>query len=143
MVRMELSKLVITETSDYQVVWLKEKGGDRTFPILIGIVEAAAIDRNLREIPTPRPLTHDLMAQMVTGLGGILDRVTISGLQNNTFFAKLVIKLNGRNYEIDSRPSDAIAMAVRLKSDIYVDDEVLNNVCSDLKEGEDAPPEQA
>jgi len=130
MVRMELSKILITETSDYQVIWLREKGGVRSFPILIGIVEAAAIDRRVRDIQPRRPLTHDLLASVITGLGAKLERVVVSSLQNNTFYAKLVLQLNGNSVEIDSRPSDAVAVAVRLDAPIYVEEEVLEHVCS-------------
>ncbi len=130
MVQMELSKILITETSDYQVIWLREKGGTRTFPILIGIVEAAAIDRTIREIQTPRPLTHDLLANVIQGMGAQLERVVVCSLHSNTFYAKLVIQRNGEQIEIDSRPSDAVAIAVRTEAPIFVEDDVLNHVCS-------------
>jgi len=128
MILMELSKILITETGEYQVVWLREKGGTRTFPILIGIFEAAAIDRVVREIATPRPLTHDLMADTLTSLGARLERIVVSSLQSHTFFAKLMIERDGETVEVDSRPSDAIALAVRLGAPIYVAEEVLRDV---------------
>ncbi len=133
MVQMELSKIIITETSDYQVIWLREKGGQRTFPILIGIVEAAAIDRTVRDIQTPRPLTHDLLASVITKVGATLDRVIVSSLRNNTFYAKLVLQMNGNTLEVDSRPSDAVAVAVRLNAPIFVEETVLDNVCNESK----------
>ena len=140
MVRMELSKIIITETSDYQVIWLREKGGQRTFPILIGIVEAAAIDRTIREIQTPRPLTHDLLASVITTLGAKLDRVIVSSLRHNTFYAKLLLQVDGSILEVDSRPSDAVAIAVRLNAPIFVEDDVLNSVCDGSKNAEDSGP---
>jgi len=136
MVPMELWKIIIRETSDFQEIWLREKGGQRAFPILIGIVEAAAIDRSIREISTPRPLTHDLLANIISTLKAQLAYVLISSLHDNTFFSKLVIRQNGSQFEVDSRPSDAVAMAVRLGSPIYVEEQVLNHVCRQQGEGE-------
>jgi len=130
MIEMELSKILITETSDYQVIWLREKGGIRTFPILIGIVEAAAIDRSVREITPQRPLTHDLLASVINQLGAQLERIVVCSLRNSTFYAKLVLVLNGSTVEIDSRPSDAVAIAVRLNAPIFVDEAVLEHVCN-------------
>ena len=130
MIQMELSKILITETSDYQVIWLREKGGTRTFPILIGIVEAAAIDRKIRDIQTPRPLTHDLLANVIESMGAQLSRIVVCSLHSNTFYAKLVIDFNGHEIDIDSRPSDAVAVAVRMDAPIYVENDVLEHVCS-------------
>ena len=144
MVEMELSKIIITETGEYQVVWLREKGGERTFPILIGIFEAAAIDRAVREIQPPRPFTHDLMASMITALDVTLERIVVSALHSHTFYAKLFLQRDGDVIEVDSRPSDAIAVAVRLGSRIFVDEAVLDNVCAsadnpDASEPPDGP----
>ncbi len=133
MICMELSKIVITESSDCQVIWLREKGGQRTFPILIGIVEAAAIDRAIREIGTPRPLTHDLLADVITSMGATLERIVVNSLQRTTFYAKLVLRLDSNVIEVDARPSDAVAIAVRLNAPIFVEDEVLDHCCSDSK----------
>lgn len=130
MIEVELSKIMITETSEQQVVVLKERGGARNFPILIGIFEAAAIDRRVRGIETPRPMTHDLVASVIAGMDGRLERVEVNALKDNTFYAKLVVQMNGRSVEIDSRPSDAIAVAVRTESPIFVAEEVLDEVCS-------------
>jgi hypothetical protein len=136
MIEMELSKILITETSDYQVIWLRERGGVRQFPILIGIVEAAAIDRKVREIKTLRPLTHDLLASVVEKLGASLARIEVCGLRNNTFYARLVLSRNGEQIEVDSRPSDAVALAVRVGAPVFVADEVLDQVCR----GDSPPP---
>jgi len=140
MIQVELSKIIITETSDYQVIWLREKGGQRTFPILISIVEASAIDRTVRDIKTPRPLTHDLLSTVISTLGAKLDRIVVSALRNNTFYAKLLLTLDGRTVEVDSRPSDAVATAVRLDAPIFVEDDVLDHFCSNTKK-DDAPPD--
>ncbi len=129
MVHMELSRIMISETSDHQIIVLKEKGGQRSFPIVIGLHEAWAIDRAVKEIPTPRPLTHDLLSSVITQLSGDVDRIEISDLKNNTFYAKIVIKQNGSSLEIDSRPSDAIALAMQGDTPIYVAKTVLEEVC--------------
>lgn len=129
MVRMELKRIVITETSDQQVIVLKEKGGVREFPILIGIYEATAIDRNVKEIETPRPLTHDLLSAVIQGLNGELEKIVVSDLRDGTFYAKLLISHNGRTLEIDARPSDAIALATHEKAPILVEESVLDEVC--------------
>ena len=94
------------------MVFLKEVGGERQFPILIGIFEATSIDRRVKEISRPRPLTHDLIVKIVDAMGGELDSVVISELKDATYFANLRIKSEGELIEIDARPSDAIAIAV-------------------------------
>ena len=129
MVHMELSRIMISETSDHQIIVLKEKGGQRSFPIVIGLHEAWAIDRAVKEIPTPRPLTHDLLSSVIMRLSGGVERIEISDLKNNTFYAKIVIKQNGSALEIDSRPSDAIALAMQDHTPIYVAKTVLEEVC--------------
>lgn len=128
MVLMELSRIMISETSDHQIIVLKEKDGDRSFPIVIGLHEAWAIDRALKEIPTPRPLTHDLLINVITQLSDGLEKIEISDLKNNTFYAKIIIKQNGNILEVDSRPSDAIALAMQRKTPIYVAEKVLEEV---------------
>ena len=113
MVLMELSKILITETSDHQIIVLKEKDGQRSFPIVIGINEAWAIDRAVKGITTPRPLTHDLIHNVIEGLNAGVVKVVINDLKNNTFYAKIVLQGNSALVEIDSRPSDAIALAMQ------------------------------
>lgn len=130
MIEMQLSRIVIRETSDQQSLHLKEKDGERQFPIVIGIFEAVAIDRRIRDRKTPRPMTHDLMASLVQSLGARLDRVVISDLRNNTFYAKLVVSraASGETLEVDARPSDAIALAVHLDAPIFVEERVIESV---------------
>ncbi len=129
MIQCELIKIMITETADPQVIVLKEVGGERAFPILIGISEAIAIDRKIKGYEPARPLTHDLLASVVTSLGGRLDRIEVCALQESTFFAKLIVSRNGEVVEVDARPSDAIALAVRLEAPIFVAEEVIGEVC--------------
>ncbi len=130
MVHMELSKIMITETSDHQIIVLKEKDGQRSFPIVIGLHEAWAIDRAVKGITTPRPLTHDLICNIIDGLNAGVVRIVINDLRNNTFYAKVVLVQNGSTIEIDSRPSDAIALAMQKNTPIFVARKVLEEVCN-------------
>lgn len=126
-VRCDLARIIITETSDQQIIVLRERDGERAFPIVIGSFEAAAIDRRLKGIPIPRPLTHDLLAAVIEQLGGDLEKIVISDLRDHTFYAKLVIRQGSRLIEVDARPSDAIALGVASDVAIYVEDRVLND----------------
>ncbi len=132
-VQMELSRIVINEITDEQVIYLKEVEGDRTFPILIGIFEATSIDRRVKGVVPQRPLTHDLLLSVAEQLGGELESVVISELRESTYYAKLRIRQNGELLEIDSRPSDAIAVAVTCDPPlpIYVSEDVLQDVLGD------------
>ena len=129
-VLMELSRIIISEINDNQVIYLKETEGSRQFPILIGIFEATSIDRRVKGYPSPRPLTHDLIVSVVENLGAEFQDVVISELKEHTYFAKLRVKHEGELVEIDARPSDAIAVAVTCQPPlpIYVNEEVLNDV---------------
>ena len=102
--------------------------GERAFPIVIGIWEAVAIDRNIKQKRTPRPMTHDLLENVILGLGAKLEKVIVNDLQDRTFYAKLILRRNGETFEIDSRPSDAIALAVQMKATIYVEERVLEDL---------------
>ena len=135
-VEMQLARIIISEINENQVVFLKEVDGDRQFPILIGIFEATSIDRRVKEVIRPRPLTHDLVVGIVDSLGGELDSVVISSLKDHTYFANLRIKRDGEIIDIDARPSDAIAVAVTCSPHlpIYVEEDVLNEAIT--------PPEQ-
>ncbi len=129
-VAMELSRIIISEINNEQVICLKEIDGERTFPILIGIFEATSIDRRVKEIETPRPLTHDLLVNAVELLGGDFQDVVISELREHTYFAVLRVRHEGELIEIDARPSDAIAVAVSCDPQlpIYVSEDVLTDV---------------
>src|SRR5207245_11637658 len=124
-VQMELKRIIINEVNDQQVVMLREAEGERSFPIVIGIFEATSIDRRVKGMPSPRPLTHDLVANVIDQMGGELQDIYISELPEHTYFAKLRIRKDGELIQIDSRPSDAIALAVTAQVPIYVDEEVL------------------
>ncbi|MEM6749387.1 MAG: bifunctional nuclease family protein [Planctomycetota bacterium] len=134
-VPMELARILIRETDDMHVVELRESGVDpaeaRVFPIVIGMHEAAAIERRLMGQVPPRPQTHELLDSVIGELGYRLDRIEISDLQAHTFFAKLVLTNGepGRTREVDSRPSDAIALGVATEAPIFVAEHVLDEVC--------------
>ena len=131
-VEMRLSRIIISEITEDQCVYLSEVGGERQFPILIGMFEAMSIDRRVKQIPRPRPLTHDLIVNIVEKMGGELDSVVISELRDRTYFASLRVKVSGELIEVDARPSDAIAVAVTHDPvlPIYVAEEVLEAASS-------------
>ena len=130
-VHMELKRIIISEIHEQQIIVLKEVDGERNFSIMIGIFEATSIDRRVKKMPSPRPLTHDLVANVVEQMGGEISDVYISELRDHTYYAKLLIKTNGELVEVDSRPSDAIALAVTAKVPIYVAEDVLGEVCGE------------
>jgi hypothetical protein len=131
---MELKRIIISEVHDQQVILLREVDGDRSFPIVIGIFEATSIDRRIKRMPSPRPLTHDLVANVIENLGAELQDIFISELRDHTYFAKLRIRDEGELIEVDCRPSDAIALAVTARVPIYVAEDVLGEVCNDEEE---------
>jgi|ETNmetMinimDraft_15_1059895.scaffolds.fasta_scaffold66068_1 hypothetical protein len=129
-VPMELSRVLITELGDQQVIFLREIDGDRGFPIMIGTYEAMAIDRRLKGIPAPRPMTHDLLANVIEALGASVDRIVISDLSDHTFIATLYLSTLGGEVAIDSRPSDAIAIGAAMDTPIYVAQKVLDDIAN-------------
>ncbi len=124
-VEMQLTRILINEGADAQLIVVKEKDGFRQFPISIGFFEAAAIDRRLKDVPIPRPMTHELLENVVEHLGGRLVRVVIADLAHGTFIGKLILEQNGREVEVDCRPSDAIALAVGDGVPIFCEEKVL------------------
>ena len=131
-VHMELKRIIINEVHDQQVVMLREVDGDRSFPIVIGIFEATSIDRRVRGVQSPRPLTHDLLTNVIDHLGGDLQDIFISDLREHTYFAKLRIKKDGELVEVDCRPSDAIAVAVTARVPIFVSEEVISEASGEM-----------
>ena len=130
-VQMDLKRIIINEVHDQQVIMLRETEGERSFPIVIGIFEATSIDRRVKGLPSPRPLTHDLVASVIDNMGGDLQDIFISELREHTYFAKLRIRKDGELIEVDCRPSDAIALAVTANVPIYVAEDVLEEVCNE------------
>jgi len=132
-VEMEINKIRIDERHGEQVIVLREKGGARFLPIIIGISEVTAIKMRVSGIEPPRPLTHDLLYNTIRELGAALDRVAITRLEANTFFARLLLRTkDGTIVEVDARPSDSIALALRAGAPIFVADEVLQQIGSSL-----------
>jgi len=132
-VEMQLSRIIISEIHDQQIIYLREVDGSRQFPIVIGIFEATSIDRRVKGYQTPRPLTHDLLVSVIEHMDGEPDSVVISELREGTYFAELRVRRDGELVEIDARPSDAIAVAVTCDPPlpIYVSEDVLEEALSE------------
>jgi uncharacterized protein len=132
-VEMQLSRIIISEIHDQQIIYLREVDGERQFPIVIGIFEATSIERRIKGVQTPRPLTHDLIVHLIEQLEGEPDSVVINDLREGTYFAELRIRRGGELISIDSRPSDAIAVAVTCEPPlpIFVVEEVLDEAAGD------------
>ena len=127
MVQVELSKIIIDEKRQDQIIVLKEKEGERQFPIVIGVLEASSIKMKISHIDPPRPMTHDLLVATIKGLEAKLERLIIDKMVNNTFHAKLQLKTkDGEVKLIDARPSDGVALAVRTQAEIFVEEDVLD-----------------
>jgi bifunctional DNase/RNase len=122
----ELSRIIINEMSDQQIIVLKERYGERSFPIVIGIVEIFAIDRRLKGIKPARPMTHELLASVIEHLGAKIEKIVINDLRSHVFYARIHLSLNGDTIEVDARPSDAIALGVATDAPIYVADHVFD-----------------
>lgn len=126
MLEMELNKIVIDEKRHDQLIVLKEKGGSRILPIVIGLPEASAIKLKISGFVPPRPLTHDLLHDTIRNLDAGIDHIVIDKLEDSTFHAKIVLKTSsGVSKTIDARPSDSIALAVRAHVPILVDEEII------------------
>ncbi|MBI2857214.1 MAG: bifunctional nuclease family protein, partial [Chloroflexi bacterium] len=126
MVEMTIDSIRVSMMNYQRVVILKEAAAERYLPIWIGPAEADAIAVQLQGISVPRPLTHDLLQSVIGALGAEVRRIMVNDLRNDTFYAKITLDVSGSEMEIDSRPSDAIALAVRAKVPIYADDSVLD-----------------
>jgi len=129
-VRVDLARIIICETRDHNVIILRERNGARALPIVIGPNEAGAIDRRVKGERGTRPFTHDLLSNVIDCLNGQLEKIVINDLQAGTFYAKLVIRQGVELLEVDSRPSDAIAVGVASEVPIYVEDHVLREAAA-------------
>ncbi len=141
MLEMTIESIRVSMLNHQRVVILKEKDAERFLPIWIGPAEADAIAVKLQEYQVPRPLTHDLLGNVIGALGAAVHSIIVSDLQNDTFFAKIILAVDGKQVEIDSRPSDAIALAVRIKVPIFAEEAVLEKagIIIDPETGKPAP----
>ena len=135
-IRLEIARIIITEMNSQQVIMLREVDGEREFPIVIGIFEATTIDRKVKQVQPPRPLTHDLLCNAIELLGGTIRDVYIHRLEENTYFSSLRVLHGEELIEIDSRPSDAIAVAVSFDPwlPIFIEENVLDKAIQTLNE---------
>jgi bifunctional DNase/RNase len=142
-VEARVNGLILEHKTQQNVVILRETGGERILPIWIGPGEAQAIRRILAGEPFPRPLTHDLLVLIVEGLKAKVSRVVISDLRENTFYATVLVQRDGEVLSIDARPSDSIAVALRAKAPIFVNEELLQEPPRrDEEGGGEEPPEE-
>lgn len=132
MQEMIIDSIRVSLMNHQRVVILKDKYSDRYLPIWIGQSEADSIAVKLQEVPVPRPLTHDLLNRIISAMGGSVSYILVSDLTDDTFFAKIGIDTGYKTVEIDSRPSDALALAVRVSAPIYAEESVLNRAGVDL-----------
>lgn len=141
MIKVVIDSIRVSLVSQHRLVILKDVDRDRYLPIWIGPCEAEAITIELQNVEVARPLTHDLLKTCITELGGVVSHVLINDLRDDTFYAQLVIDVDGRSLEIDCRPSDSIALAVRARVPIFIDDQVMENAITpeeSREQGEDS-----
>ncbi len=145
MVEMTIDSIRVSLMNYQRVVILKEKAADRYLPIWIGPSEADAIAVKLQGASVPRPLTHDLLSSVVETLGASVNSIIVNDLKNDTFYAKIILNVDGKQLEVDSRPSDALALAVRVDVPIYVEDSVLDKagILLDKESGKPISDEEA
>ncbi len=126
-IEMTIKGLMIDPITNMPIVILKDKGGDRVLPIWVGVFEANAIALQIENIATPRPMTHDLLKNILTEIEAEVQRIVVSDLRDNTFYAMIYLDRDGETIAIDARPSDAIALALRTRSPIFVEDSVVES----------------
>lgn len=129
-IEMKIKGLMLDPISNMPIIILVDTKGERALPIWVGFFEANAIALLIENISTPRPMTHDLLKNILYGLNAKVKKIVINDLQDNTFYALIYAEANGKKYIFDSRPSDAIALALRLRTPIYVIEEVINKAKS-------------
>ena len=145
MVEVRVQSLGLDRSSNTPVVILEELAGERVLPIWIGPGEASAIAMQLADMEFSRPLTHDLLVSVMGGLGGVLKKVIITRVEKNTYYAELIINRNGEVISVDARPSDSIAVALRVDARIFAQDELLERAAIEVSEEEpaqDAPEKE-
>src|SRR5919201_2702095 len=127
LIEMTIKGLMVDPITNMPIVILKDKDGDRVLPIWVGIFEANAIALQIENIATPRPMTHDLLRKEIHDLKASVQKVVVCDLQENTFYALIYLSMNGDTLAIDARPSDAIALALRTRAPIFVEEAVIDN----------------
>ena len=127
LIEMTIKGLMVDPITNMPIVILKDTQGDRVLPIWVGIFEANAIALQIENITTPRPMTHDLLRNVIHDLKATVEKIVVCDLQENTFYALIYLSLNGDTLAIDARPSDAIALALRARAPIYVEDKVIDH----------------
>ena len=127
LIEMTIKGLMVDPVTNMPIVILKDKQGDRVLPIWVGIFEANAIALQIENVATPRPMTHDLLRNIIADLDGQVDRVVVCDLKDNTFYAIIHLTVRGERVAIDARPSDAIALALRTRSPILVEENVIDS----------------
>lgn len=137
MIEVTVQSLGLDQATKTPVVILREVEGERVLPIWIGPAEASAIAMELAGMKFARPLTHDLAATLIRGLGGVLQRVTISRVQDNTYFAELMIARDDEVFAVDARPSDSIAIALRLRARLFTSEGLLTDTTIETAESDD------
>lgn len=126
-IEMTIKGLVVDPITNMPIIVLRDADGQRVLPIWVGIFEANAIALRIENISTPRPMTHDLLRNVIEDLNGIVRKIVVSDLKDNTFYALIYVEVGGQTLAIDSRPSDAIALAIRADAPIFVEDTVLDS----------------
>ena len=127
LIEMTIKGLMVDPITNMPIVVLKDKDGERVLPIWVGVFEANAIALQIENVATPRPMTHDLLHNVIVDLDGAVDRVVVSDLQESTFFAIIHLTVKGEHLVVDARPSDAIALALRARAPILVEEAVIDN----------------
>ncbi len=138
LVEVRVQSLGLDKMSNTPVVILQELSGERVLPIWIGPGEASAIAMQLADMRFSRPLTHDLLVSVMGGLGGALQKVIITRVEKNTYYAEMIVRRNGEIISVDARPSDSIAVALRMEARIFADDDLLNEAALEIAEDEAA-----
>jgi bifunctional DNase/RNase len=126
-IEMTIKGLMVDPITNMPIIILRDEAGQRVLPIWVGIFEANAIALQIENIPTPRPMTHDLLRNVIHELKASVQRIVVSDLKENTFYALIYLLVNGELLAVDARPSDAIALALRTKAPIFVEESVIDN----------------
>jgi bifunctional DNase/RNase len=126
-IEMTIKGLMVDPITNMPIIILRDEEGQRVLPIWVGIFEANAIALQIENIATPRPMTHDLLRNVIQDLNGSVQKVVVCDLKENTFYALIYLRVNGEAVAVDARPSDAIALALRARAPIFVEDTVIDN----------------